>query len=87
MTHPTRNLTAADLEVLEFERARWKYQGRKQAVALERFGVMPPRYYQRLAAILDHPDAAAYNPQLVRQLRASRAQRSAHRAADRIEAH
>ncbi len=72
-------LTPADYEVLEFARATWKHRGRREAVILERFGYTLTRYIQRLHHILDHPDAAAYDAQLVNQLRRLESKRAAHR--------
>lgn len=63
-----RDLTPADLEVLEFARASWRYVGARDNAILERFGHLATRYFQRLDALLDHPQAAAYNPTHVRQL-------------------
>lgn len=73
-------LTRAQMEVLEFERATWRYQGRRDAVILERFGHMPTRHTQVLLHIINLPAAAAYDPVLVRQLRAQQDQRRAARA-------
>lgn len=64
----TTQLTAADLELLEFERATWKYLGRKETVIRERFGHSMTRYAQRLQRLIDHPAARAYDPQLVARL-------------------
>ena len=68
-------LTPADLEVLEFERATWRYQGRREAVIRLRFGISTTLYTQRLLRIVEHPDAAAYNPQLVAAIRGRVARR------------
>lgn len=76
-----RDLTPADFEVLEFERALWRHQGRKAGVALERFGLTTTRYYQRLDSIIDHPQAVAYNAQLIGQLRRIRDKRRGQRTA------
>ncbi|MDN4174712.1 DUF3263 domain-containing protein [Nocardioides sp. SOB77] len=74
-------LTRRDLELLEFERLRFKHQGRKESAALERFNLTPPAYYRRVQWVLDHPDALAYDAQLVRRLRAVRDGRRAARSA------
>ena len=68
-------LTPADLEVLEFERATWRYQGRREAVIRLRFGISTTLYTQRVLRIVEHPDAAAYNPQLVAAIRSRVARR------------
>lgn len=74
-------LTAADMEVLAFERERFRYAGAKEAAVLTRFGDTPTRYYQRVDALLDHPAALAYDPELVNRLRRGRDQRRAARSA------
>lgn len=74
-----RDLGPADFEVLEFARAWWKYPGRKEAVILERFGISGTRYTQRLMALLDHPQAMAYDPDLVRRLKGTTVRRRAAR--------
>lgn len=73
-------LTSADMEVLEFERLRWKYQGAKEGAVFERFGHGLTAYYVRLNQIVDKPGAEAYDPQLVHRIRRIRAARSAHRS-------
>lgn len=78
-----RDLTPADLEVLEFERAWWKYQGAREGAIRERFGTSLTRHTQRALALLDHPQAEEYDPPLVRRLRQ---QRNSHTARRRQEA-
>lgn len=74
------HLTAAQMEILEFERATWKYPGYRDAVVLERFGHSPVRHAQILQYVIGLPAAAVYDPALVRQLRDLRDKRTAHRA-------
>ena len=62
-------LTAGDMELLEFERATWKYPGNRDAAVLERFGLSRTAYLQRLLALVEHPAAAAYDPLVVGQIR------------------
>lgn len=73
-------LPARDLEVLEFERTRWRYLARKEAAIRERFGVSLTRYFQRLDRLVDHPAAEVYDPELVRRLRRQRDARRAERS-------
>lgn len=85
----TDRLTAAEMEVLAFERHEWGYdpsprfgvnsQGRKQRAVLERFGLSLARYYQALDRIIDEPAAVVYDPELVHRLQRIRAQRSGGR--------
>lgn len=76
----TRDLTPADFEVLEFERGWWKYRGRREAVIRERFGTSATRHTQRVQALIDHPQAMAYDAQLVGRLRDTRDAHLARRA-------
>lgn len=69
MTALDRDLTRGDLEVLEFERARWKYQGAREGVIRERFGTSLTRHIQRVLALIEHPQAEAYDAHLVNTLR------------------
>ena len=62
-------LTAGDMELLEFERASWKYPGTRDAAILERFGLSRTAYLQRLLALVELPAAAAYDPLVVGQTR------------------
>lgn len=77
-------LSDRDREILEFERLRWKYAGAKEAAVRERFDMSLTRYYQVLNALVDRPEALAYDAQLVNRIRrlhaARRRQRSAQRA-------
>lgn len=61
-------LSDRDLEILEFERQRWKYAGAKEAEIRERFDMTPTRYYQVLNDLIDQPTALEYDAQLVGRL-------------------
>jgi len=63
------DINEQDREVLEFEKQLWKYEGAKIAAILEQFGWTATRYYQRLNAIIDKPEALAFDPLLVNRLR------------------
>ena len=47
----------------------------KRAGIREQLDLSPTRYYQLLSALLDDPDAAAYDPLVVHRLRRLRVQR------------
>ena len=66
-------LTRAQMEILEFERATWRYGGARDAAILERFGHSPTRHAQIVNHLIDQPAAHAYDPALVRRLLALRA--------------
>ncbi|WP_183092887.1 DUF3263 domain-containing protein [Nocardioides stalactiti] len=76
----TPALTDLELAVLEFERARWKYSGAKDAAILSMFGWSPTRYYQFLNRLIDRPEALVADPQLVNRLQRLRDVRRRARA-------
>jgi hypothetical protein len=56
-------------EVLEFEREWWRAQFPKERAIRDRFGWSSARYHQYLHAVIDRPEALAYDPMLVMRLR------------------
>lgn len=68
-------LSVKDKMTLDLERQWWKYAGAKDAAIRERFGESATRYYQRLARLIERPEALEYDPMLVRRLRRIRDQR------------
>lgn len=72
-------LTDLERQVLDFERAWWKYPGAKEAAILERFGWSAVRHYQVLNALLDRPAALQHDPMTVRRLVRVREARRAQR--------
>jgi Protein of unknown function (DUF3263) len=80
----TQELDEQDLEILDFERQWWKYTGAKETGIRERFGMSTIRFYQRLNWIIDHPQAVAHDPLLVRRLRRIRLIRQRRRSARRL---
>lgn len=73
------DLTDEETAILDLERSWWKHAGAKDAVIRERFDVSPTRYYQVLGALLERPEALAYDPMLVRRLVRLRERRRAVR--------
>ncbi len=67
-------LTERDRAVLDVESRHWRYAATKEQHVRETLGLTPVRYYQVVAALVDHPDAAREYPRLVTRLRAVRAQ-------------
>ncbi|TDL05997.1 DUF3263 domain-containing protein [Mycobacterium paragordonae] len=63
------SLTDQQVEMLDFERQWWATPGRKEDAIVERFGMSPVRYYQRLAQLLAAPAALAYDPVTANRLR------------------
>lgn len=77
-------LTAAQMEILEFERLTWKYQAVKDTAVLTRFRLSPHRYRQLVNDVLALPAAEVYDPELVRRLRRLRDDRQRARGARSI---
>ena len=65
--------------ILEFERSWWRQAGAKEQAIRDTFEMSPTRYYQALNALLDLPQALAYDPGLVHRLQRLRAPRSRRR--------
>lgn len=82
--NPMDQLTDQQREILDFERAWWKYAGAKDNEIRARFDCSPTRYYQLLNATIDHPAADAYDALGVRRLRRLRAARAQQRSARRL---
>jgi hypothetical protein len=77
-------LSERDREILNFERHWWKYAGAKEQAVREKFDMSSTRYYQVLNALIDRPEALAFDPLLVRRLRRLRATRQRARSARRL---
>jgi hypothetical protein len=77
-------LTTRDQEILAFERQWWKYAGAKEQAVRELFDMSATRYYQVLNALIDTPEALAFDPMLVKRLRRMRASRQRARSARRL---
>ena len=80
----TDELSERDREVLDFERQWWKYAGAKEQAIREQFAMSATRYYQVLNALIDKPEALAFDPLLVKRLRRLRAARQRQRSARRL---
>jgi hypothetical protein len=74
-------LTAREREILAFERQWWKFAGAKEQAVRELFDMSATRYYQLLNALIDRPEALAYDPMLVKRLRRMRQTRQRARTA------
>ncbi len=77
-------LSGRDCDILEFERQWWKYAGAKEQAVRDKFDMSSTRYYQVLNALIDRPDALAFDPLLVRRLRRLRSARQRARSARRL---
>ena len=77
-------LSDRDRAILEFERQWWKYAGAKEQAVRELFDMSATRYYQILNALIDTPQALAFDPMLVKRLGRLRASRQRARSARRL---
>ena len=77
-------LSERDAAMLDFERQWWKYAGAKEQAVREQFAMSTTRYYQVLNALIDKPEALAFDPLLVKRLRRLRAARQRQRSARRL---
>ena len=78
------DLSERDQHMLALERQWWKYAGAKEHAIREQFDMSATRYYQLLNALLDRPEALAYDPMLVKRLRRLRSARARARSARRL---
>lgn len=77
-------LSERDREILELEKRPWAYDGSKEQVVRDKFGLSSTRYYQVLNRLIDSETALAEEPLLVKRLRRLRAQRQKQRTARRL---
>jgi len=68
-------LTDRERDILTFERNWWKHAGDKHKHIRESFDLSPTRYYQLLNALLERPEALAFDGMLVKRLRRLRTYR------------
>ena len=78
------SLSQRDRQILEFERQWWKYAGAKEQAIRELFDMRAPRYYHITNALIDNPDALAFDPMLIKRLSRMRAARQRARSARRL---
>ncbi|MBA2699109.1 MAG: DUF3263 domain-containing protein [Nocardioidaceae bacterium] len=78
------DLSERDQQLLAFERLWWKYAGAKESAVREQFAMSATRYYQVLNALIDRPEALAFDPLLVKRLRRLRSARQRQRSARRL---
>lgn len=59
-------LPLEEVAILEFERTHWGSPPNKESAVRERFGLSLARYYQRLYAVCEKPEALAYDAVFIR---------------------
>ncbi|THV43370.1 DUF3263 domain-containing protein [Glycomyces buryatensis] len=72
---PETKLSPLETRVLAFEARWWRASGAKTQAIADELDLTPERYYQHLARLIDHPEAAAEQPVVIRRLKAARAKR------------
>jgi hypothetical protein len=77
--NPSR-LTEDDIALVEFERASWGATPNKESAVRERFGLSLARYYQRVYALCEKPEALEYDAVFVRQCLEAKGQRTTARS-------
>ena len=78
-------LTERDRAILDFERSWWANDAPKDQQVQERFELSFTRYYQLLVELLDMPEAALYDPLVVRRLQRQRDRRRQARRSSMID--
>lgn len=68
-------LSDQDRAILDFERSWWTKPESKVAAIRNHFDFSPTRYYRLLGLLIDSPDAASYDPLVVRRLQRIRDRR------------
>ena len=68
-------LSEREMRILAFERRGWRSPGVKEQAMAEVLDISATRYYQLLNELIDRPEALAFDPALVKRLRAQRARR------------
>lgn len=71
--------------ILEFERRWWRQPGAKEQAIRDTFEMSPTRYYQTLNALLDLPQALAYDPALIHRLQRLRSSVPRSRSRRRLD--
>lgn len=69
------SLSDDDRAILDFERTWWTLPGPKELAIREHLCLSATRYYKALNGLLESPEAAAYDPLVVRRLRLKRDRR------------
>jgi hypothetical protein len=72
-------LSSLESRILSFEARWWRASGAKTQAISDELELTPERYYQHLARLIEHPEAAKEQPAVVRRLRAVRDERRATR--------
>lgn len=79
------SLSERGRSILVFERQWWRHAGAKEEAIRAQFGLSAARYYQMLNAVLDDPQALAFDPMLVKRLHRMRDARTEARSARTLQ--
>lgn len=77
---PPTGLSEHDQRVLGFERSWWRNGTGREQACRDQLGLSPADYHRALNALIDRPEALAYDAVLVRRLRRLRATRRSRRS-------
>lgn len=77
-------LTDLERELLDFAGQWFKYAGAQEQQIRDRFDMSGTRYWQKVNALLDRPEAMAYAPVTVKRLQRLRDERQAARSGRRL---
>jgi hypothetical protein len=72
-------VNATELSILAMEKRYYQYASSKEEAIRNELSLSPIRYYQKLAAIIDDPEATAAEPVLTGRLRRIRDRASERR--------
>ena len=70
----TSELSDFERALIDFEREWWQLEARKDTEIRARLAISPSSYYRSLHALVDRPEAVAYDPLTVLRLRKRREQ-------------
>ena len=66
------SLTERERAVLDFERTWWTFDGSRELLIRDRFECEPEAFSLELGALVDSPEALAYDPLVIHRLRRQR---------------
>jgi hypothetical protein len=62
-------MTDLDRQILAFARLQWRFAGLRAEAIREQFGWTETEFFRRLNALIDTPEALAFDPVTVHRLR------------------
>jgi hypothetical protein len=65
----TNDLTERELQILAFEKTRWRHTGARETAIRDLFGLSGTQYAQIVNDLIDREEAYVHDPPLVKRLR------------------